>query len=324
MEFVMEEDQIPDPPLPGGEWRYLDQDGFLEFGNTDTQGRGRRRRAKRMFYVGGVAAAIVLVITLVVVGGAGPGSTNAAAQVMRSARTTLAAQSADLQISGSISGNGQSIPITGSGYVDLSTSLETMTIDFSADSTNLQETEVQNGAALYLQLIENNQNLVSQVIPGKSWVQLAVAAPTSGLGDGAPDILAQLQLLTAQGNTVTSLGSSTINGEAVNGYQVIVTKKAMAARLKSEEAQGGAEASAIKAALAELSVHPPQLDVWVNASDLLQREKAVISISTGSATVGGEIDIDFSNYGTQAEVTTPAASQVAPYSTFLSATQAAG
>jgi hypothetical protein len=324
MGTVMEEGQVPEPPLSGGEWRYLDQDDFLEFGNSDVQGRVRRRQKKRMFVAGGVGAAIVLVIALVVVGGAGPGSTNAAAQVMRSARTTLAAHTADLQISGSITGDGQSIPITGSGYADLSANLETMTVSFSAKNTSLQETEVQNGATVYLQLIENDQNIVSQVIPGKNWVQIPVATPTSGLGDGTPNILAQLQLLTAQGNTVTSLGSSTINGEAVKGYQVIITKKAMAAGLKREEALGGAEASAIKAALNEFSINPPQIDVWVNSSDLLQREKTVISVSTGSTTVGGEIDIDFSNYGTQTEVTIPAGSQVAPYSTFLSAAQAAG
>jgi hypothetical protein len=324
MGTAMEEGQAPDPPLSEGGWRYLDQDDFLEFGNSDVQGRDRRRLKKRMFVAGGVATVIVLVTALVVVGGAGPGSTNAAAQVMRSARTTLAAHTADLQISGSITGNGQSIPITGSGYADLSAGLETMTVNFSANTTSLQETEVQNGATVYLQLVENDQNLVSQAIPGKNWVQLPVATPTSGLGEGTPNIPAQLQLLTAQGNTVTSLGSSTINGEAVNGYQVIITKKAMAAGLKREEAQGGVVAATIKADLKEFSFNPPQIDVWVNSSDLLQREKVVISISTGSATVGGEIDIDFSNYGTQSEVTIPAASQVAPYSTFLSAAQAAG
>ena len=231
----MEEDLTPEPSPLNGEWRYRDQDGFLEYGNLVTQLRDRRRIRNRMFLAGGLTAAIVVVVALVVVGGAGPGSADAAAQVMRSARTTLAARTADLQITGSLTDNGQSIPITGSGYADLSAGLETLTINFSANGTNLQETEIQNGSALYLQLIENDSNLISRLVPGKNWVQLPVDTSTSsGLGGGTPNILAQLQLLTAQGNTVTSLGSSNINGEAVNGYQVIITKKAMAAGLKRE------------------------------------------------------------------------------------------
>jgi hypothetical protein len=321
----VEEDRTPEPSPPEGEWQYRHQDGFLEYGNLVTQERDRRRIRNRMLLVGGVAAAIVLVVALVVVGGAGPGSTDAAAQVMRSARTTLAARTADLQISGSLSDNGQSIPITGSGYADLSAGLETLTINFAANGTNLQETEIQNGSALYLQLIENDSNIISRLVPGKNWVELPVnTSASSGLGEGTPNILAQLQLLTAQGNTVTSLGSSNINGEAVDGYQVIITKKAMEAGLKRAEAQGGVEASAIKEALDKISIKPPEIDVWIDSSGLLQRESAVMSISTGGTTVGGEIDIDFSNYGSQSAVTIPTASQVASYDTFLSAAQAAG
>jgi hypothetical protein len=98
----------------------------------------------------------------------------------------------------------------------------------------------------------------------------------------------------------------------------------MATGLKRAEAEGGVEASAIKEAVGKFSIKPPEIDVWIDSSGLLQRESAVMSISTGGATVGGEIDIDFSNYGTQTSVTIPTANQVASYSTFLSAAQAAG
>ncbi len=321
----MEEDRTSEQLPSGDEWRYRDQDDYLKLGDHVTEGHDGKRIRNRVFVAGGVAAAIVLGVALAIVGGAGPGSTDAAAQVMRSARTTLAARTADLQIMGSLSDNGQTIPITGSGYADLSAGLETMTFNFSSSGTNLQETEVLNGSALYLQLIENDQNLINQLVPGKAWVQLPInTAASSGLGEGTPNIFTQLQLLTAQGNTVTSLGSSNINGEAVNGYQVIITKKAMASGLKRAEADGGVDAAAIKEALSKVSIAPPEVDVWIDSSGLLQRERAVISISTGGTTVGGDIDVDFSNYGTQTAVTVPAASQVAPYSSFLSAAQAAG
>jgi len=321
----MEEEKSPESSPSGDGGSHLGQRDFLDYANSVTQRLDRSRLKKRMFVVGGVAAAIVLVIAIIVVGGAGPGSTDAAAQVMRGARTTLAAHTADLQISGSLTDGTQSIPISGSGYADLSAGLETMTINFSANSTNLQETVIQNGPALYLQLIENDQNIIAQVIPGKNWVQLPIDNSTSSqLGQGTPNILAQLQLLTTQGNKVVPLGSSTINGDAVNGYQVTITKKAMSAGLKRAEAQGGVEASAIKEALKKFSISPPKIDVWIDSSGLLQRETTVLSVATAGATVEGDIEVDFSNYGSQTTVSIPAAGEIAPYSSFLSAAKAAG
>lgn len=320
---VMEEDMTSEPSAEDVGAR--DENNFLEYANSVSERLDLRRLKRRMFLGAGLAAAVVVVIALIVVGGAGPGSTDAAAQVIRGARATLAERTADLEISGSLTADGQSIPLSGSGWADLSSGLETMTLNTAADGKAVQETEILDGPSLYMEIMENNQNAVTQLIPGKSWVQLPFESLTdSGLGQGSPNILAQLQLLTAQGNTVESLGPSTINGEAVNGYQVTITKKGMAAGLKRAEARGGAEASAIKAALTTLSLSPPVIDVWIDSTGLLQREKVVLSMSSDGTTAGGDVEVDFSNYGSQTTVTIPPASEIVTYGAFLSAATAAG
>jgi hypothetical protein len=115
-------------------------DPFLEFAQGVAEGPNlRRRNGRRLATIGG-GLALVLVVSLVAIGVSGPGSKEAAAQVELGARTTLAAGSATMTVSGSFTANGQTIPITGSGLANLSTNVESLTISFNADGTALNET----------------------------------------------------------------------------------------------------------------------------------------------------------------------------------------
>jgi hypothetical protein len=87
------------------------------------------------------------------------------------------------------------------------------------------------------------------------------AASTAGLSAGTPNVLGQLQILSAQGNTVVPLGASTINGTSVTGYQVTITQKALTAAYKRAEAQGGAQAQAVKSFLKSASINAPVIKV---------------------------------------------------------------
>jgi hypothetical protein len=241
------------------------------------------------------------------------------------ARTTLAAGSATLTISGSLTANGQSIPITGSGFANLSTGLESVMMSFNANGTALNETELTDGANAYMQISVNGQNEVAQLVPGKDWVDLPTAASsTSKLGSSAPNILSQLQVLTQQGNTVVSLGSSTIDGVAVTGYQVTFSQDAMAAAAKRVEKLSAAESQAVTAVIHEFTKSPPVMKLWIDANHLLRREEVSIGVSTSTGTVSSDAVIDFSDYGTPISVSIPAAGDVASYSAFMAAAQAAG
>ena len=319
--------EIEDPG--NGPWWLTDgnsievSDSALSRAEPITKERGARRSHRRMLAVGtGLTAAVAMSILLVGVGG--PGSKDASAQVMKGALATLSQRTVAINISGTISANGQSFDITGSGVADLSSNLETTTLSFHPNGTSVQETFLANGPAAYMQIVENGQNGIAQLLPGKDWVQYPLGvASTSGVGAGAPNMLAQLQLLAAKGNAVVGLGSSTINGEAVTGYQVTITKQAMTAAYKRAEALGGAEAPAIKTMLQSVVVTPPVIKIWLDANHLLRREKVSMNLAVSGNSVAGDVQMDFADYGRPVTVSIPAQSETATYSAFLAAAAAA-
>jgi hypothetical protein len=282
-------------------------------------------RTKRRLTMSVLAVVVVLVISFVVIGGSGPGSNDAAAQVAIGARATLAENSVTLNLSGSFSVNGQTIPVSGSGFADLSSKVETMSASFSADGTSVQEIVISNGPSAYMQMLENSQNVISELLPGKQWVQMPVGAATSaGLGIGSPNILGQLQVLSEHGNAVTSLGSSTINGEPVTGYQVTLTQAAMLAAIKRQESHGGAEAQAVKSFLKTSSFGGTVFKLWLGSDHLLAREEVTLSLTADGTTGTGDMTMDFSRYGSPVSVSIPAAGSVASLSVFEAAAKAAG
>jgi hypothetical protein len=301
------------------------EDPIFAYAHGAGEDQNHRRRKGRRLVTISAGLVLVLVVSLVATGVSGPGSKDADAQVELGARTTLAAGSATLTISGSLTANGQSIPITGSGFANLSTGLESVMMSFNANGTALNETELTDGANAYMQISVNGQNEVAQLVPGKDWVDLPTAASsTSKLGSSAPNILSQLQVLTQQGNTVVSLGSSTIDGVAVTGYQVTFSQDAMAAAAKRVEKLSAAESQAVTAVIHEFTKSPPVMKLWIDANHLLRREEVSIGVSTSTGTVSSDAVIDFSDYGTPISVSIPAAGDVASYSAFMAAAQAAG
>jgi hypothetical protein len=299
------------------------EDPMVAYAQAVSEQHDGRRRTRRRRITMAAGLALVLAVSLVVIGVSGPGSTDAAAQVELGARTTLAAQTAALTISGSITANGESIPVTGSGYANLSTDLEDVTLSFSDAGTALNETELTDGTNLYMQISENGQNVISQLLPGKDWLSLPLTTNSSELGSGAPNILTQLQVLTQQGNTVVPLGSSTINGVNVTGYQVTFSQSAMSAAANRVKGLTGAESQAVQAVVKDFTKNPPVLKVWLDANHLLQREEVSISMSASGGAVAADVIIDFSDYGTPITVSVPAASDVGSYSDFLTAAQSA-
>jgi hypothetical protein len=206
----------------------------------------------------------------------------------------------------------------------VSTKLESLTISFEDNNAPAQETILTNGPAAYMQIVENSQNEISTLLPGKQWVQVPVSESNStGLGASTPNILNQLQILTQQGNSVVSLGSSTINGEAVNGYQVTITEKAMRAEFKKEERQGGAVAQSLQQALKVVALQPPVIKLWLNSAHLLTREEVLLSETVSGAVATGDLIVNFSDYGSSASIAIPAAATVASFKNFVAAADAA-
>jgi hypothetical protein len=299
---------------------HSDDDLVFAYAQEVTRSKEQARRTRRNILVASAAVVLTLVLTLVAIGASGPGSKDAAAQVELGARTTLAKNTVAIQISGSFTVDGRTVPITGSGAADLSSHLEDLSMSFAANGTSIEETLLADGNAADMQITENGQNEIETVLPGKDWVQLPL---DSSSDSGSTNILSQLQVLTHQGNTVTSLGSSTINGASVTGYQVTIGKKAMAAAYKKAVADGGADASVLENELKNITIKPPTISLWIGSNNLLAREEVALSIGTAGTSVAGDMTMDFSDYGVPVSVSVPASSDVASYDDFLAAAKAA-
>jgi hypothetical protein len=281
----------------------------------------KRGRTKPLVMIG-AAVAIIVVVSFVVIGASGPGAKDAAAQVMLGARTTLARDTVKFTIHGSISDNSQSIPITGSGVANLSSNTESVSLSFDANYTSIRETVVADGPSSYERILENGHNVISRVLPGKTWVQGPEnKASAAGLGLSSSDILGQLQVYAQRGNSVIPLGPSTINGQAVAGYQVTLSQKSINAAIKRLEAQGGASAAAVKTFLQnDGSINAPVIKLWMGTNHLLVSEEADVSLSTGGTSENTDMTLDFSDYGLPVSISAPAPNAVTSLKVFEAAT----
>ncbi|MGB8195730.1 MAG: hypothetical protein WCF25_01825, partial [Acidimicrobiales bacterium] len=177
-----------------------------------------------------------------------------------------------------------------------------------------------HGTSSYEQILENDHNLVSRVMPGKVWIQGPERQSAQGsLGIGSSNIVGQLQILAQQGNAVVALAPSTINGESVYGYQVTISQHSISAAYKRLEAQGGAMAQAVKAFLQSGSISGPVIKLWLNADHLLVSENVDLSISTGGDAASGDMTVDFSDYGRPVSISVPAPNAVTTFSAFEAA-----
>jgi len=323
MEEEGESLDLVQPPMEGDSSSIQDSpdgDPVLAFALAVTQRQERHRMNRRRYFMAATAVLVTVVLVLVFVGASGPNSKDAAAQVELGARTTLAAGSTTISISGSFSDDGQQFPVTGSGVADLSTNVENMTLNFNASGTAIQESILTNGQLVYMQLLGNGQNEISQLIPGKDWVQLPVNLSASSGAEGTTqNIATQLQLLASQGNSVVALGSSTINGQPVTGYQVTISHQAMVAATKSALKAAGTQATTEQSILDQSSLSPPVIKLWIGSDHLLAREEVTMNVTSVGTTITGDVTFDFSNYGSPVSVSFPASGQIASYSDFLTA-----
>jgi len=313
------------PEDSGTEW-WQSAAQAMDLANPSAVSAERRPDRRRRVVVATASAVVVVaVITGAVIGLSGPGSKDAAAFVATGAKDTLSQHTADLVISGSLSVGSQSIGIGGSGVADLSSGLVDMNLSTTVEGQTFQEQELFANPAIYFSITLGGKNSVSTLFPGKQWVQLPFSVPAGqSAGLGASNPLTQLQMLAQQGNVVTALGASTISGEAVNGYKVVITRQAMlnaSKRLLASGSLGSVEKQAILKASSEMT--PPVVSVWFGADNLLRRESVSLDLATGGVTTSGSVVMDFVNYGAPVSVVVPAASSVVSYNAFLAAAQAA-
>lgn len=244
-----------------------------------------------------------------------------AAFVLSSAQTTLHQHTAEVNISGSVSAKGQSIPLSGTGYADFDEDAFWADMTVSIPSGVLDEHEIVVGGHLYFGLGAGGFN-ISQITGGPHWIDVPVPQQNSSqLGAGNVDPLTQLQVLEQKGATVTPLGSSTMGGTVVSGYSVTPSVAEEQQALQQEVQSGTIPASAVPMLQQELqAIGSPTMDVYFDGSGLLH--KLTMTFGGGSSGVSASVQMTFDGYGSTVNIAPPASSDVLSYAQFLQDAQA--
>ncbi len=246
---------------------------------------------------------------------------DADAAVAAAVNSALASHSADFTVSGSGGAAGQEFTLTGNGAVDFTQNAMQMSITVSSGPEQLTEQAIYLNKVIYLNL----GSAMGQIVPGKSWIsldlsQLTQGGPVQSLGSGSSlgnDPAAALQALAQDGNKTTDLGSSTIDGVAVEGYDVHLD----AATLKADIAKENLP-SWMQDAVASVSNPDVDYKVYVDNSGQLVRMTTETTATVSGLSVDEGISMDFSNYGATVNVSAPSSTDVESFQSFLQ--QAAG
>jgi hypothetical protein len=120
-------------------------------------------------------------------------------------------------------------------------------------------------------------------------------------------------LLEQQGNSATALGSSTINGESVQGYSVTLNAAALKAQFNKEHLP-----AFMQSVVSKLSNAQATYKVYITGSGMLARLTSDIAASLSGQNVVGTFSEDLSDYGLPVTITAPPASEVITFQQLLS------
>ncbi len=250
-------------------------------------------------------------------GSASPGAGEAATNfVVSSTQTTLSQHTADVAISGTVSADGQSVPIQGIGYADFDTNSFEADVSVAAASHSIAEHELVVDDHVYVAVTVDGSNL-STVTGGPEWIDVPLPdQDSSSLGAGNVDPLDQLKLLEQRGATVVPLGTSSVNGFTVSGYVVTFSAAEMQQEVQTElqqevQSQELTQAEAQQALAAAQALGPPTLRVYFDGGGVLREESV-----TTQGPVSETILMDFSNYGTPVSIQPPPSNDVISFTQF--------
>jgi hypothetical protein len=235
--------------------------------------------------------------------------------VLTAIDSALGAKSADLQmtVEMTISGSGQ-VTASGQGVEDFTNHAAQfeMTYHGLKGLDGVAISMRYTGGGVYVSI-----PMLGTLLPGKSWISESVAGSSLTPGSSNPSSL--LQILQSEGDQVSPLGPSVVDGAPAHGYHVIIPEAAIQQRLRTADLAAGV-------AQAAQSMYGPggiTTDVFINdANGLLRRVQADLNLTIAGHAVTGKVVEDTSNYGVPVTVTAPPAGQVASFQQFEQAASA--
>ncbi len=230
-------------------------------------------------------------------------SPSASAAVVSAAKNTAAKSTASLTIDGSMNLLGITLPITGSGVIDMGNKATSMSISINGSSVPglnrvLTLNDIVVDGTAYLQKSATSK-----------WASLDLKnylKVSNSLGTGL-NPTSMLSVLAHQGYQVTATGTSSINGVPVNTYSVTVTSSVLS-KLVAKDHLPAAIAAQVRAAFGAKGL---TYKVAIGSADgLIHQLSYSLSISLASQSVSEDFTMDFTNYGQPVTITAPPASDV--------------
>jgi hypothetical protein len=232
------------------------------------------------------------------------GGLTAGEAVASAVTTTQAQRTADITISGAEHVSTHAVPIRGNGQVDFTTHTEQLQLAETVSGRNVEADEVASGGTVYVRIPKG--------ISTKSW--LSINAPAGSLGTAVDSLTTNattiLKIFTNEGATYSSLGTSTRDGLAVQGYRFELDNAAIQALF----VKSGASQALRQVAAHELSSLTLSGDLYVNSAQQVQSADLALkfALANGSGTLHGaiEVTLTLSNYGSPVTITIPPAATV--------------
>jgi hypothetical protein len=259
---------------------------------------------------------VLALFTAAVAGGAVAGALGSGLSpsqaVVGAVSSAVTASTAHVNFTEDLASSTGNASVSGSGSIDFVSGNVEESVTEPSEGELVTINIVYLGGIVYVQVPQ-----LSQIDPGKSWLSINLLALTkdekaSGLANLGADPAAALQLLGEQGNTVSPLGSSTIDGQSVQGYAVTYNVSAIEHSIADSSLP-----SWMQSALKQITLTHESSTVYVNGSDELVRIANAVGLSSAdvSGTVSGSVD--FTDYGAPVSITAPPSDQVVSFSQFL-------
>lgn len=207
-----------------------------------------------------------------------PGTQQSAAFVAASAQQSMARETAEISLSGTMQASGHPFQLHGTGAVNFAANSMTVSAGYRFSGDSFTAHMVMIGGYTYLTVTVGGRGLA---VSERRHAQLALSEsePVSLTNLDLPSALSQLAEL---GTSVTLLGVKTIDDQSCTGYGV-----------------GPATGQAASSVFATT--------VWVSPGQLLCRLTEVMP-QNSSYRPGGQVVVDFSHYGAPVHITAPARS----------------
>ena len=256
-----------------------------------------------------VAALSAAVLAVVLPGGGRSAQAAVIASVDNAVASKTARGTLTMSIgSGHLTGNGAGTIDFSNGAMDLNVDVHAASIDQS-----LPIHLIYLGGTIYEGIPQ-----ISELFPGKSWLSLDLSGLARSAGSGGAlnvggNPAAMLRLLSQQGNTVVPLGSSKVNGVAVNGYRVTFDPAAMQRQLSSANVP-----SWMRTAISQVNLQNATETVYIDSAGQLRRTTMHVEVNAPSGkSASVDETFDLSDYGIPVSIAAPPASQVVDFQQFL-------